>query len=270
MISTDPRKRDHSLDQATPACRSRRRERHHVTASGCRTPVTRIRSPLQRRLHGRTRRSGERRASRTARSRAQRARAARRTAAAGARSDERQRDEARRLHGTPPCRRGRREHTGIERFQIVRALSHADAHHGEPEFPRDGHYDAAFRRPVELGEDDGVERQRPIELARLNQAVLSRGGIHDEHGANRERALTLGNALDLHQLGHQVRRGVQAAGGIDEDHVGLPLAPFRDSIEHDRRRVRPVRPLDHRHIRALGPDAQLLDGGGTERVAPSR
>ena len=114
----------------------------------------------------------------------------------------------------------------IEPFEIVHTLTHADPHDREPEVPGDRNDDPALRSAVELRENDRVERQRPIELARLHESVLTRRRVHDEHRPHRERALTLGYTLDLHQFRHEVSRRVEPARGIDQDHVGLPMRAF--------------------------------------------
>src|SRR6185503_5449698 len=74
------------------------------------------------------------------------------------------------------------------------------------------------------------------------------------------------HAPDLGQLVHQVGLRVQAARGVDDDHVGAALAPAGDGVEGHGAGIRALGPLDDVHAGALAPALELLDGGGAERV----
>ena len=60
---------------------------------------------------------------------------------------------------------------------------------------------------------------------------------------------------------------MQAAGGVHDQHVRAALFGGLYTVEHHRGRIRALLLLDDRHARALGPDGQLIGGGGAEGVA---
>ena len=72
---------------------------------------------------------------------------------------------------------------------------------------------------------------------------------------------------DLGQLFHQVAAGVQAAGGVRDQHVGAPgLGRLNRVVDHAGG-IRTGELGDHRNAVALAPHLQLLHGGGPEGVA---
>ena len=79
-------------------------------------------------------------------------------------------------------------------------------------------------------------------------------------------ALALQDPAELAQLLHQVGLGVEAAGGVDQEHVGAPGPGRGQAVEGDRGRVGALLVADHRGADAVGPDGQLLGGGGPEGV----
>lgn len=60
---------------------------------------------------------------------------------------------------------------------------------------------------------------------------------------------------------------MQTSGGVGNDHVVAAGVGALDGVEDDRRRVRAHAGLDQRHVGALGPELQLLTGGGAEGIA---
>ena len=60
---------------------------------------------------------------------------------------------------------------------------------------------------------------------------------------------------------------MQTSGGVGNDHVVAAGVGALDGVEDDRRRVRAHAGLDQRHAGALGPELQLLTGGGAEGIA---
>jgi hypothetical protein len=66
---------------------------------------------------------------------------------------------------------------------------------------------------------------------------------------------------------HQVLLRVEAPGRVEQQVVDLARERGRDGIERDRGRVGPGRLLDDRDLQALGPERELLDRRGAERVA---
>ncbi len=83
----------------------------------------------------------------------------------------------------------------------------------------------------------------------------------------RRRVDLLHHAHDLLQFVHQHRLVLQTAGGIDEQHVDPLAARFGERIEGETGRIGAGRARDHRRAAAAAPDAELIDGGGAERVA---
>ena len=92
---------------------------------------------------------------------------------------------------------------------------------GELELGGDGEDNAAFGGSVELGEDDAGDAGSLGEEARLLQAILAGGCVHDEKGlvggAGHE---LLGGAAHLVELLHQIGLGVEATGGVDDQDLG--------------------------------------------------
>jgi hypothetical protein len=77
-------------------------------------------------------------------------------------------------------------------------------------------------------------------------------------------------ALHLFKLGHQVRFGVQAAGGIHDHCVGSPGFRGGHGVKDDRGGVSAGFLLDDFDAVALCPDFQLFDRGGTKRVGSAK
>ena len=59
---------------------------------------------------------------------------------------------------------------------------------------------------------------------------------------------------------------MQPAGGVGDDQVGAARHGGVERVVDDRSRVGARRVRDDRDLRAFGPDPQLVDGGGAERV----
>src|SRR5207237_7725867 len=93
-------------------------------------------------------------------------------------------------------------------------------------------------------------------------------GVEDEKGLVRGAGELLGDyALDLAQLLHQVGLGMQAAGGVDDEHVGIARAGGFDGVEDDSAGVGAGLVADNGDAYALAPNLELVDGGGPEGVA---
>ena len=92
---------------------------------------------------------------------------------------------------------------------------------------------------------------------RLADAVLAGGGVDGHQRLVRRVGHLLGDhAADLGQLLHQVRLRVQAAGGVDDDHVGAALAAAGDRVEGDRAGIGALGALDDVDAGALAPSAR--------------
>ena len=77
--------------------------------------------------------------------------------------------------------KGAREAVRVEIAQIFQAFADADFEHGKIQLVAHGQRNAAFGSAVELGDDDAVQAQGAVELARLRKAVLAAGRIDYEH-----------------------------------------------------------------------------------------
>ena len=71
---------------------------------------------------------------------------------------------------------------------------------------------------------------------------------------------------DLRQLVHQVRLRVEAAGGVGDHEVGAAGDGGVEGVEDDRAGSASGRVGDDLAARSLGPDPELVDGRGAERV----
>ena len=108
----------------------------------------------------------------------------------------------------------------IERSEIVRAFAQADELDGHAELLLHGDDDAALGGAVELGQDHAGDADRFGEHLGLRHAVLAGGGVeHEQHFVHRQ--VLFGDAADLAELVHEVRLVLQAAGGVDDEHVGV-------------------------------------------------
>ena len=74
------------------------------------------------------------------------------------------------------------------------------------------------------------------------------------------------DSADLGELLHEVHLGVQAAGRIDENDIGLASNRRVDAVEDDRAGVGPRLMLDDLDSAAVGPDLELFDRGGAESI----
>ena len=124
-----------------------------------------------------------------------------------------------------------------------------------------------LRGAVELGENDAGDADAGGEFARLRQSVLPGGGVENQQDVVRRAGNDFGGgALHFFELGHQVGFGVQAAGGVDDDHVGAARFGGGQRVEDDGGGIGAGFLLDHFDAVALRPDFELLDGGGAKGV----
>ena len=75
------------------------------------------------------------------------------------------------------------------------------------------------------------------------------------------------HALDLFQLLHQVRLGVQPARGVRNQYVDLTRARGLQPVENHRSRLGAVLLRDDRYTVALGPGLQLFAGRSAKGIA---
>ena len=150
----------------------------------------------------------------------------------------------------------------MEHVQRLHLLAGGDELDGLADDGLDGQGRAAAGVAVHLGEDDAVEVQAVVEGLRRLHGVLAGHRVHDE-----QRLRGLDGLVQGGNLVHQLLVHGQAAGGIDDDHavaLGFRLA---DGVLGDLDRILLAVLGVHRHADALAQHLQLLDGGGTERVA---
>ena len=140
--------------------------------------------------------------------------------------------------------------------------------HRQLELVGDGHQDAAARGAVELGHHQAGDAGGLAEDLDLVERVLPDGGVeHQEHRMRRGRLDLAHDAHDLFQFAHQLGAVLQTAGGVDQHHVDVLRLGGGDGVEGEAGRVGALLARHHRSAGALGPDLELLDGGGAERVA---
>src|SRR5205823_2486226 len=89
----------------------------------------------------------------------------------------------------------------IEGQQVVHFFADSDVADREIELAGDRDYNAALGRAVELGEDDAGDTGGLGELARLLEAVLTRGGVeHEQHLVRSAGNHARGGAAHLFEL----------------------------------------------------------------------
>ena len=155
----------------------------------------------------------------------------------------------------------------VERPEIVEPFADADELDGQPELVGDRDRHASSRGAVELRQRDAGDTGGLTEESRLLQAVLARRRVDDEQGLVRCALDSAGeHPADLGELVHQVRLRVQPAGGVDDDDILPARARRLDGVECDRSRIGAAAGADEVGSGALGPDLELLLGGGAERV----
>src|ERR1700738_4914299 len=142
-----------------------------------------------------------------------------------------------------------------ERREIVDAFADADEVHRQFEFLRQGHQDAAARGAVELGHDEPRDPSGTMKRLDLRQRILSYRGIqHQQHGMRRRRIDLLDDANDFFKLVHQFGLVLQAARGVDQEHVELSFPRRSQCVEGKARGIRALRAGDDRRFGALAPD----------------
>ena len=107
-----------------------------------------------------------------------------------------------------------------------------------------------------------------VEFARLVQRIHAGGGVkHQQDFMRRAGQFLVHDAMQLLQFLHEIVLGVEAAGGVDEQVIGFAGLRGGDSVVRDGGGIGAVSAGDHRHVQALAPEFELLDGRGAKRVA---
>src|SRR5205085_895714 len=155
----------------------------------------------------------------------------------------------------------------VEDDEVVNLLAYSSVSNRKTQLLRDGDGDAALGRAVEFGEHDACDARDSEKLSRLLQTVLARDGVNDEKRFMRSALdLARGDALHLLKLGHQVRFVVKSPCGVNDEHVGAARLRRSKGVEEDSRGVCALLLLYERDAGALGPDGELVGGGGAEGV----
>ena len=169
--------------------------------------------------------------------------------------------------GVSRRRTARHERLGVERQQVVDLLPDPDEPDRHPEVVLDREHDPALRGRVELRQHDAGQPDGLVERLRLGEAVLAGRRIeHEERlGLGAGQAL-VDDPADLRQLVHQVRLRVEPAGGVGDDEVGAAGDGRVERVVDDGAGIGAGRVGDDRDAGPVGPDPELVDGGGAERV----
>ena len=108
---------------------------------------------------------------------------------------------------------------GVEEVEVGQPLARAGEGDRLADDPLDGEGGAAAGVAVELGEDDGVEREGLVEGLGGRHRVLADHGVDDQ-----ERVVRLGGRRDAPDLVHEVGVDGEPPGGVDDADV-LAQAP---------------------------------------------
>ena len=139
---------------------------------------------------------------------------------------------------------------GIERLERVVFFADADEFHRRAGNFADRKRRAAARVAVDFGEDHAGDAEALVKFAGGANGVLPDHGVGDEENF---RGIQL--ALEHRKFVHQLVVDVEAAGGVDEDHVAGGKLCFAHGAAHDFERL----------VRAgAGPDRSA---GGAWRLA---
>ena len=146
-------------------------------------------------------------------------------------------------------------------------LADADVFDGYLELVGDTDDHAALGSAVQLGDGQRVDLRGGGELFGLFEGVLARGAVEDEQYFVRALGHELADdVLDLHELVHEVDFVVETAGGVDDDDLAVVGDGRLDGVEGHGGGVG-AHFLGHdRHVAAVAPLFELVDGGGAEGV----
>src|SRR5438552_4692907 len=155
-----------------------------------------------------------------------------------------------------------------KRFEVVDLLADADEIDRQSVLGGDRHQNTAARRAVQLGHHQAVDAGDVAEDLDLAQRILAGGGVDRlQHGVRGLRIELAQHADDLFQFRHQLGLVLQAAGGVDDQHVGAGLFRLLEGIISEAGGVGAELAGDDRRLGALAPDLQLLNRGSAEGVA---
>src|SRR5687767_6822666 len=170
------------------------------------------------------------------------------------------------------------ERNRVEWLDVGDCLAGADELHRDTKLFTHGEDDSSLRGPVELGHHEPRDRNSSCEGACLGDRVLSYGSVEHQQRFVRRAWNTLAyHTMNLLQLVHEVRAGVEPARRVDDHDVAAIHYTGVDGIERHRRRVAPRLAADEPRPAALSPHAELVDrsrpesvGGTYQRRSPPR
>ena len=147
-------------------------------------------------------------------------------------------------------------------------LAGAEVAGGDAEFVLNGNDDAAFAAAVEFGDDEAGEAAGGfLELAGLDEGVGAGGGVDDEEGfVGGLGVFAAEDALDFGEFAHEVFLIVEATGGVADEVLDAAALRGFPGVVADGGGVGFVLAFDDGDGEALGPEVELLDGGGAEGI----
>ncbi|MFM1942854.1 MAG: hypothetical protein RI897_1836 [Verrucomicrobiota bacterium] len=160
------------------------------------------------------------------------------------------------------------EGLGVEGLEVIRLFAEADEFYGYAEFLLDSDDGAAFAGAVEFRDDEAGEGDGLMEFAGLGEGVEAGGSIeHEQSFVGCAGGLFSEDAMEFLEFLHEVLFGVEAAGGIDDEGVGIAGGGSADGVVADGGGVGAVGAGDDWGMEAFAPEFELFDGGGAERIA---
>ena len=124
--------------------------------------------------------------------------------------------------------------------------------------------------PSSLAMRDVGDVDRLGEHLGLHQAVLAGRGVDDQqHLMRRFGDVSLHDAADLLELLHQVVLGVQPAGGVDDQDVGVAVMRRLHAVEDDGAGVGVGLVRDDRRRRARSPQTFSWSMAAARKVSPA-
>jgi len=160
------------------------------------------------------------------------------------------------------------EGIGVEFGDVCGFLTEADEFYRYIKLVFDGDNDSAASGAVELGQEYPRNVYRFGEHLCLSDCVLACRGIENEqHLIGRAGYFSGYDVADFCQLPHQVRLRMQSPGCVENQDVGGSCCGGLTGIERHCCGVAAGFVLYDLYAYSLGPDTQLLYGGGTKCVA---
>ena len=140
---------------------------------------------------------------------------------------------------------------GIERLERLGLLAHAQEHDGLAGDLAHRKRRAAAGIAICLREHDASQVERGRESTRGIHGILARHGIDDEQALGR-----IHRGIDLAHLLHQRFVDMQAAGGVDDEHVEYAALRFVERRSRDGRRAQRRLPARGTALRPARPAAR--------------